>query len=50
MTNYKVKLTFKYSDTVHVEAEDREEAVAKALFDCQEVFESFYDAEVEEED
>jgi len=48
MTQYKVKLTFKYSDIVHVEAENEKEAVTEALAHCHEEYESFYDAEVTE--
>ena len=47
--NYKVKVIFKYSDIVHVEANNKKEAVQKALKECSEEYESFYDAEVEEE-
>ncbi len=47
---YKVKLTFKYSDVVHVEAESEEKAVKAAMFDCDEQYECFYDAEVSEDD
>lgn len=47
---YKVKLIFKYSDIVHVEAENEKEAIGKALEDCKEEYECFYDTEVEEED
>ena len=47
---YAVKLIFKYSDIVHVEAETEEEAIQLALVDCQEEFECFYDTEVKEED
>lgn len=47
---YKVKLTFKYSDTVHVEAADEKEAVKNALSECQEEFECFYDADVQDDD
>ena len=43
---YKVKLIFKYSDTVYVEAENEKEAVSRALNDCNEQFESFYDSQV----
>ena len=43
---YKVKLIFKYSDTVYVEAENEKEAVSKALDDCNEQYESFYDSQV----
>ena len=46
MKQYKVKLTFKYSDIVHVEAENEKEAVTEALAQCHEEYESFYDAEV----
>jgi len=46
---YKVKLIFKYSDVVHVDADSEEEAIEKALQDCHEKYESFYDAEVERE-
>ena len=50
MTKYKVKLIFKYSDTVHVEAEDEKEAISKATEECEEMFESFWDARVEVEE
>ncbi len=50
MKRYKVKLIFKYSDVVHVEAADEKEAVSKALEDCAEQYECFYDQEVTEED
>jgi hypothetical protein len=43
---YKVKLIFKYSDVVHVDAENEKEAIAVAMEECSEQFESFYDAEV----
>jgi len=46
---YKVKLKFIYSDIVHVEAETEEDAIEEALKHCQEEYEAFYDAEVEEE-
>jgi len=49
MPKYKVYLVFKYSDTVHVEAETEKEAITKAVDECQEMYESFYDAEVTEE-
>lgn len=44
---YKVKLVFKYSDTVHVDADDEKTAIQQALEECSEQYESFYDAEVE---
>jgi len=46
---YRVKLIFKYSDVVHVEAESEKEAIALALEEAQEEYESFYDAEVMED-
>ena len=49
MKKYKVRLVFKYSDVVHVEARSEKEAVAAALEECCEEYECFYDAEVEEE-
>jgi hypothetical protein len=50
MAKYKVKLIFKYSDIVHVEADNESEAEVKALAECEEEYESFYDSEIEEED
>ena len=47
--HYKVKLSFVYSDIVHVEADDEREAIEKALTECCEQYECFYDAEVSEE-
>jgi hypothetical protein len=49
MKKYKVKLIFKYSDVVHVEAEDEKEAISKAMEECNEQYECFYDSEVEED-
>jgi len=46
---YKVKLIFKYSDVVHVDADSEKEAIEKAWPDCHEKYEAFYDAEVERE-
>lgn len=46
---YRVKLIFIYSDVVHVEAKSEKEAIEKAMENCNEEFESFYDAEVREE-
>ena len=45
---YKVKLTFKYSDIIHVEANSEKEAIEKAFEECCEQYESFYSAEVDE--
>ena len=45
MKKYRVKLTFKYSDVVHVWAPNEKEAIASALDDCQEEYECFYDSE-----
>ena len=47
---YKVKLTFKYSDIVHVEAEDESEAEKLALQDCSEQYECHYDTEITPDD
>ena len=49
MGAYRVKLTFKYSDVVHVEADSAKEAERKALEECQEEYECFYDSEITEE-
>jgi len=46
MKKYMVKLIFKYSDIIHVEAENEEDAVNEALKECAEEFECFYDAEI----
>jgi len=43
-------LIFKYSDVAHVEADNEKEAVEKAIKECQEEYECFYDAEVTEDD
>ena len=48
MKEYKVKLIFKYSDVVYVNAENEKEAVEYALPQCMEEYESFYDAKVTE--
>ena len=45
---YKVELVFKYVDTVYVEADNKKDAVAKAVEDCDEQYHSFYDATVSE--
>ena len=49
MNNYKVKLTFKYSDTVYVKADTEKEAIEQALQECEEQYESFYDADVSDD-
>lgn len=49
MMKYAVKLIFKYSDIVHVEADTEKEAIEKAMTDCEEQYECFYDCEVTEE-
>lgn len=46
---YEVKLIFKYSDIVHVEAENEKEAIEKAMQECEEQYECFYDCEINEE-
>jgi len=48
MSYYQIKLTFKYSDTVSVEAESEKEAIKLALESAEEEYECFYDAEVME--
>jgi hypothetical protein len=48
MNKYKVKVIYKYSDTVEVEAKNPEDAIKAANLIADEDFESFYDAEVEE--
>ena len=50
LIKYKVKLSFVYSDIVHVEAEDEKEAIKKAIEECEEEYEYFYDSETEQED
>jgi hypothetical protein len=47
---YKVKLIFKYSDVVHVEADNEKDAIRQALDECKEQYECFYDAEIESEE
>ncbi len=46
MNDYRVRLVFKYSDVVHVSAENENAAIDKALAECHEEYECFYDAEV----
>jgi len=46
MKKYKVKLIFKYSDVVIVEAEDEEDAIEKATAECHGQFKCFFDAKV----
>jgi hypothetical protein len=48
MAAYKVKLIYKYSDIVEVEAETRAEAIAIALNleEINETFECLWDAEI----
>jgi len=48
MPKYKVKLIFKYSDIVYITAKNKKEAIAEALENCVEEYESFYDTEVTE--
>ena len=43
---YKVYLTFRYSDIVHVEADNEEDAIKKAMDECQEEYECWLDAGV----
>lgn len=46
MPIYKVKVTYKYSDTIEVKAESPEEALAIAPTDADEEFECLYDCEI----
>lgn len=46
MPIYKVKVTYKYSDTLEVKAKSREEALAIAPIDADEQFECLYDCEI----
>ena len=50
MPCYKVKLIFKYSDIVHVEADSEDEAIQTALAFAEPEFECLYDSEVTIED
>ena len=49
MPKYKVKLEFCYTDIVHVEAVDEEEAEEKALDGCQEEYDRYLDCQITEE-
>ena len=49
MKKYKVKVSFIYSDIVHVEAENEKDATQKAIEECHEEYECFYDAKVDDE-
>lgn len=46
MPTYTVKVTYKYSDTVTVEADSKEEAFSKAPEYANEQYESLYDCEL----
>lgn len=48
LKNYRVRLTYLYSDVVEVQATTREEAIELAQAEANEEFECFYDAGVEE--
>ena len=48
LKNYRVKLTYLYSDTINIQATTREEAIELAQQQANEEFEYFYDAYVEE--
>lgn len=48
LKNYRVRLTYLYSDVVEVQATTREEAIELAKEDANEELECFYDAGVEE--
>lgn len=47
MDKYKVKLSFIYSDVVHVEADNAKDAERKALEECREEYECFYNSDIE---
>jgi hypothetical protein len=49
MPKFRVKLIFKYSDVIHVEAKDEKDAIEKAFGECNEQFECFEDAEITKE-
>ncbi len=46
---YAVKLEFIYSDIVHVEAENIEDAEKLALEECREEYDKYHDCTVNEE-
>jgi hypothetical protein len=48
LKNYRVRLTYLYSDVVEVQATTRQEAIELAQEEADEKFECFYDAGVEE--
>lgn len=43
---YTVKLTFIYSDTVKIEASNKDEAIHKASFIAEETYDYAYDSEI----
>ena len=49
MKKYRVKVIFRYSDVVHVEAKDEKEAETKALDECDLQEECYEDCEITEE-
>jgi hypothetical protein len=50
MKKWRCKLTFIYSDVVHVEAETKEEAEKLALVEAEPMYEYWDDSEIEEEE
>ncbi len=50
MNAYKVKLVFKYSDTVHVKAETEKEAIEIAIRECEEHYECLYEVTISDDD
>lgn len=48
MPKYKVKVIYKYSDYVYVEADNKEEAIKIAANNSEEEYESFTDAFADE--
>ena len=47
---YRCKLSFLYTDIVHVEADNEDEAEKLALKDCHEEYDTYYDAKITEEE
>jgi hypothetical protein len=50
MKKYKVRLEFRYSDVVHVEAESEKEAEMKALDQSEPMYEAYVDTTITEEE
>jgi hypothetical protein len=50
MKKYKVWLEFRFTDTVHVEAETEKEAELKALDESEPMYEAYVDTTITEEE